>query len=83
MATTYKGITRREVLCALETIMDECSPERGFEGYAMSYAVVAIEHAMSDRELHCQVLYILGNLQTWRGARARECKKILRSYHVE
>lgn len=46
-------------------------------------STVAIAHAptgkmMVGRELKVQILYVLCNLSTWRGERAKEVKKILK-----
>jgi len=57
------------------------------DGYAQTY-LRSIEKAIlhgiqigrtSKKAVQVQLLYILSNLQTWRGENARECKPSLRS----
>jgi len=48
-------------------------------------SIVEIKHnttgkIMVGNELKTQILYVLSNLGSWRGERAREIKKVLKSY---
>lgn len=78
MVTKQKP-TVEEVRSALNKIM-RITPETGFTGYAKTYANAALYMQMTDRALEVQLLYILNNLQQWRGEEAREVKKVLKSY---
>lgn len=68
-----------EVYSALDKIM-RLPSSVGFTGYAQSYANAALIMQMTDRALEVQLLYVLNNLQQWRGEEAREVKKLLRAY---
>ena len=56
---------------AIEVICNECP-----DPYAKSYAMVA--RCLEGNMLRVQILYILSNLQYWRGERAREVKRVLK-----
>ena len=58
---------------ALEAV---CSEQK--DGFAKTYASAALDYNMIGHELYVQCLYVLSNLQYWRGARAREVKAILK-----
>ena len=64
-----KPMTKKE---ALRIVFVECS-----NPYARSYANKGLY--MEGEELDTQILYVLSNLGGWRGERAREVKKALRS----
>ena len=49
--------------------------------YAKAYATAGL--AMAGKELKVQVLYVLSNLQYWRGSQAKEVKKKLKEYVKE
>ena len=68
-----------EVRLALGKIM-KLPSSVGFTGYAQSYANAALQMQMTDRALEVQLLYVLNNLQQWRGEEAREVKKLLKAY---
>ena len=48
---------------------------KGFTAYAQTYAQAGI--GMEGETLRIQILYVLSNLQSWRGEQAREVKKEL------
>ncbi len=76
----YKGATFREVQNTLVSVMEECNPDRGNEGYAMAYARQALDAAYVGEALRTQLLYVLTNLNTWCGPRAREAKAVMRGF---
>ncbi len=50
----------------------------GFMEWAQAYAKDGIE--MEGEYFKTQVLYVLCNLQYWRGDEARRCKKVLKEF---
>ena len=46
--------------------------------YCVNYAQAGI--GMSGHELHVQVLYVLNNMQYWRGADAKRVREVLKAY---
>jgi len=54
---------------------------KGYMAYAQAYAKAGL--GMEGDALRVQILYILNNLQHWRGKTAREVKKALRSLERE
>lgn len=68
---------------ALEAVVKE-APSTGYNEYARAYAEAALNHpfgvnrVMEGEELRVQLLYILNNLQYWKGERAREVKAVLK-----
>jgi len=70
------------VRAALKAVVLE-TPSSGFNDYARAYAQAALNHPhnggeMENEELKVQLLYVLNNLQYWKGERAKEVKAILR-----
>ena len=70
------------VKAALKAVMLE-TPSSGYSDYARTYAQAALNHPysggeMKNEELKVQLLYVLNNLQYWKGDRAKEVKAILR-----
>jgi len=55
---------------------------READPYAQAYAVVALDcwKEWSDDARKHQLLYVLDNLQSWRGQTARDCKVIIRDW---
>lgn len=59
---------------ACRAVFDNCP-----DTYAKSYARAGL--TLSDRHaIHVQALYILNNMQHWRGEEARQVRTILREY---
>jgi len=54
---------------------------KGYMAYAQSYARAGL--GMEGELLRVQILYVLNNLQYWRGKTAREVKKALRALEKE
>ena len=52
--------------------------DTGFLPYAKGYSRKAL--SMTGEALRIQVIYVLNNLQYWRGKEARAAKKILKSF---
>lgn len=74
----------KEVLCAIDQARDHClaNSGRGYLGYAGEY-LINIPHVLEkhgEAGLKDQLLYILSNLQAWKGEEARRVKKILKTY---
>lgn len=65
---------------ALRAVVAEAPTHKGFIGYAKAYALRALTDRMEGEALERNILYILGNLAAWRGGRAREVKKVLKSF---
>jgi membrane protease subunit (stomatin/prohibitin family) len=60
----------------------EANPSKGYLSYALTY-INAIPETMElygVEGLKTQIIYILGNLQAWRGEEARTVKKLLNDY---
>mgnify|MGYP001565151008 CR=1 FL=1 len=70
--------TLDEVRQALRKVME--APDTGFTAYAQTYALAALQMHMVDEEMRVQLLYVLNNLQQWRGEEARQTKSILKAY---
>ncbi len=73
---TTDEMKENEVHKALQTIVDHRSEKA--VNWAVNYARAGL--SMSGRELHTQVLYILGNIQHWRGLAAKEVRNTLKAY---
>jgi hypothetical protein len=58
------------------------APDTGMCLYAKAYAKASAEAAVTygTEGLKTQVLYILSNLGSWKGERAREVKAVLKAY---
>ena len=67
-----------EVRQALDKVMK--APDTGYTAYAQSYANAALQMEMIGEELRVQILYVLNNLQQWRGEEARATKQVLKSF---
>ncbi len=50
----------------------------GFMEYAQAYAQAGLE--LEGEALKVQVMYVMCNLQYWRGDEARRCKKVLKEF---
>lgn len=62
---------------ALQMIVDN-SKEKSLM-WAVNYAKAGL--CMTDgRELHVQCLYVLNNMQNWRGEQAKQVRSILKSF---
>jgi hypothetical protein len=64
-----------QVIQALQTILDNASQPA--LNYAVNYARSALY--MNGRELQVQLLYVLNNLQHWRGPVAKQVRETLRA----
>jgi len=74
----YSETTAEDVYSVFRTIIAQQLPRtRAFE-LAHAYARVGLE--LSADHLRTHVLYLLANLQEWRGVEARECKRILGNF---
>lgn len=65
---------------ALRAVLEEAPSDKGFNAYAQAYAKRAILDGMKGETLRVQILYILNNLGSWRGPRAKEVKQFLKSF---
>ena len=70
------------VKTALKAVILE-APSSGYNDYARAYAQAALNHPysggeMQSEELKVQLLYVMNNLQYWKGDRAKEVKAVLR-----
>jgi len=68
-------ITTHEIHQTIAEVKRKCNNE-----YAKSYCGAALDLEMIDKELTTQILYILCNLNCWRGEVARKCKAELKAY---
>lgn len=55
--------------------------DTGFLPYAKGYSTKGL--SLTGESLRIQVIYVLDNLQYWRGKEARAAKKILKSFIKE
>lgn len=53
------------------------APDKGYTPQAKSYAKAASR--LDGEALRVQIIYILSNLQYWKGGKAREVKKFLKT----
>lgn len=67
-----------DVRQALNRVME--APDTGFTAYAQTYAMAGLQMNMTGEELRVQLLYVLSNLQQWRGEEARATKQVLKSF---
>lgn len=67
-----------EIKDALESVIDNSTGSCA--SYAVSYAQAAFDHEMEGEALRVQLLYVLCNLDHWRGEEARRVKTVLRTY---
>ena len=70
--------TLDEVRLALGKVME--APVTGYTAHAQTYALAALQMHMVDEEMRVQLLYVLSNLEQWRGEEARQTKAILKAY---
>jgi len=66
----------KEFKDACKTILNVKTKEGSMLNYAKAYAKAGL-YIYSADVISVQILYILGNLQTWRGEEARDTKKLL------
>ena len=71
-----------KIKAALEAVIRE-APDVGYNEYGKTYANTALNNPrtgepMKGHELKVQLLYVLNNLQYWKGDRAKEIKAILK-----
>jgi hypothetical protein len=72
-------VTEKQVREVFRKIMT--LPDTGYTTYAKSYADAGLAgKGMTLEELKVQCLYVLNNLQQWRGEEAREAKRLLKDY---
>jgi hypothetical protein len=71
-------IDRDELQLALETILrDKDNPALN---YAINYTRVAWQMVTyGEGDLHCQLLYVLGNISTWRGPGHKEARTAIKT----
>lgn len=67
-------IVRAEFVSACKSVLVNCNDE-----YAKSYAKGGIEQCFTQEEMRVQCLYILNNMQYWRGAIAKSVRVDLRT----
>ena len=53
---------------------------RGYMDEARLYAKAGYDLDLTGESLKVQALYVLNNLQHWRGDEARRCKKVLKEF---
>jgi hypothetical protein len=68
--------TEQEVYDCLQVIVD--NKEAKALNYAVNYARYGI--GMTGHELKIQCLYVLSNMQYWRGPQAKEVRKTLKAF---
>ena len=68
--------TENEVYDALKVIVKNSHLKP--LNYAINYAKAGI--GMTGHELHVQCLYVLSNLQYWRGAEAKHTRQLLKDF---
>ena len=67
--------TAEDVYSVFRTIIAQQLPRTKSMELAHAYARVGLELSVDHLRTHS--LYLLANLQEWRGVEARECKRIL------
>lgn len=70
--------TEQEVYQATSSVL--AAEDTGFNSYAKAYAHAIFDMQMHGEALRVQVLYVLSNLQYWRGYEARGVKQLLRDF---
>ena len=61
-------------------VIMEQDASKGYMAYAQTYAQGGLNLDVKGETLKVQVLYVLNNLQYWRGDEARRCKKVLKEF---
>ncbi len=79
MPTRWGGPNEKVVRDQLYKVLNWANG-KGTE-YAKTYAAAGLE--MTDEDLRVQVLYVLSNLQYWRGPIAREVKQALKNEYAQ
>jgi hypothetical protein len=67
---------KAELIDALTAVMEAPSAQ---VNWAYHYAEYALNEKLSDADLHTQLLYVIGNLDSWRGEVARSSKVVIRA----
>lgn len=75
MIATRELITSDEVMGALQCILEEC-PNGYAKAYTLAYLKAVEEFGAKGASM--QIPYILGNMQHWRGEKARAVKATLK-----
>lgn len=63
---------------ALQAILDAPPKQVNWAYNYAKHALGMIERGATNRALHHQLLYVIGNLQSWRGETARQAKQVIR-----
>ncbi len=74
------SISTVQLMTAIRTVIEECDENNLNQANAIVYAKAAISESMVAEELKVQVVYIISNLQYWRGDTAKETKAILKQW---
>ena len=77
--TKTTTVTEEEILVTLERAIKTGKLKNP---HAISY-FNAFWMCQTQHEFAVQVLYVLSNLQSWRGEEAREAKKVMKQYVYE
>lgn len=67
-------IVRAEFVAACKSVLFDCKDE-----YAKSYAKGGIGQCFTQEEMQVQCLYILNNIQHWRGDTAKSVRATLKA----
>lgn len=70
--------TEKEVKDAIREILEDEKSYRTSLNYAVGYCSEALR--MTGHELYIQTLYILNNISHWRHPKAKEIRKVLKSF---
>lgn len=70
--------TEADVQEAVNVILSDTKSYQTALNYAVNYAKFAL--SMSGEELRVQCLYILSNISHWRHPKAKEVRRILKSF---
>lgn len=71
-------MTEHDVKQAIRKILDDTKSYATSLNYAVNYCRHALE--MSGHELQVQCLYILNNIQYWRGPGSKEIRQTLKAF---
>lgn len=63
---------------ALRAIIDGQPNQVNWAVNYAKHALGMIERGATNRALHGQLLYVIGNLQSWRGEQARQAKAVIK-----
>jgi len=64
---------------AIRVILQDTKSYQTSLNYAVNYCKYALE-ITDEKEMQVQVLYILGNIASWRNEKAKEVRAVLKAY---